>query len=480
MSRDGHDQHGLDVRPHHRPPGGEGVSGGTGRGGHHHAIAAEGGQRPSINLEGDLEHPFTGGLLHRHLVECPAPGEDLPVVGRRDVQGHPFLDDVVPGDNPLDGLDELLPLCFGQESYVPQVDPEQRSLGPPRQGGTAQDRAVTAKHTDQLTAPSRIRGVDRDDVRAPAQNGRLGCIGQQGNLKTCCMKLVRDIPGELLGFDPTWVGNEQDTAGHVGASVDKVAASSVTCAVVNPCSGRGVNHSRYSAFPVVPRMGLAHKALACRPAAVAAATTSSITRARLTADRTIPALPSRSRPTSNWGFTRSTRSPDGSTRSRRTGRTSRTEMKLRSATSSSAGPPRPPARASRMLRPERSITRGSPASSWASWPWPTSMATTSRAPCRNKTCVNPPAAAPTSKHLLSPALSPPGPNASNAATSLYAARLTQPSTPAASSRLWSTRTGVETFVAGDPASSPEPAFTRSRAWPGKRARPLVTSSTSSR
>src|SRR5674476_101730 len=102
------------------------------------------------------------------------------------------------------------------------------------------------------------------------------------------MKLVGDVPGELLCFDPSRVGDEQDAAGHEGASVDKVTASSVTCAVVNPSSGRRVNHSRYSAFPFAPRMGLARKPLAFRPAALAAATTSSITVARFPADRTIP------------------------------------------------------------------------------------------------------------------------------------------------------------------------------------------------
>src|SRR5450759_2870765 len=108
------------------------------------------------------------------------------------------------------------------------------------------------------------------------------------------MEPVCHVPGELLGLDAARMRNEQDTAVHVGASVDKVTASSVTCAVVNPSSGRRVNHSRYSAFPFAPRMGLARKALAFRPAVLAAATTSSITIARLRADRTIPPLPRRS------------------------------------------------------------------------------------------------------------------------------------------------------------------------------------------
>src|ERR1019366_1344865 len=178
-------------------------------------------------------------------------------------------DDVVPGDNALHRFDELLSLRLGKESHVSEVDSKQRGLGTPRQGRTTQDRAVTAQHTDQLTAPGRIRGVGRDDVGTTTQNGRLRRIGQQGNLQACGMKLVGDIPGELLRFDPPRVGNEQNATDHVKASADKVAASWETCAAVNPWSGRGVNHSRYSAFPVAPRMGLAHRALALRPAVVA-------------------------------------------------------------------------------------------------------------------------------------------------------------------------------------------------------------------
>src|ERR1019366_3556287 len=105
--------------------------------------------RSSINLNCDLQHSFTGGLLDRDLVQCPAPGDHFAVKGGGDIQGHPFLYGVVPGDNVLHGLDELLALCFGEEAHMSQVDSEQWSLGPPGEGGAAQDRAVTAKHTDQ-------------------------------------------------------------------------------------------------------------------------------------------------------------------------------------------------------------------------------------------------------------------------------------------------------------------------------------------
>src|SRR5665647_102837 len=435
MCRDGDNHDGLDVGPHDRATGGECVCRGTGRRGQHHAVATPGGQRPSIDLKRDVQHALACRLLDRDLVQRPAQG-----------------------DHALHRLAELFALRLSQESHVSQVDPQQRGIRPPRQRGTTKDRAVAAEHTDQLAPPSRVGGVGRDDVGTAPQNDRLGRIGQQGNFKTGSMKLVCDVPSELLGFDPSWVGDEQDAAGHEGASVDKVAASSVTWAVVSPSSGRRVNHSRYSAFPVAPRIGLARRALAVRPAAVAAATTVSITVARWCADRTTPPLPRRSRPTSNWGLTKSTKSPDGSTRSRRTGSTSRREMKLRSATSSSAGPPRSSARASRILTPEHSVTRGSRAISSASCPCPTSRATTSRAPFRNKTCVNPPVQAPTSKHRLSAASRPSAPNDSSAATSLYAARLTQSSTPDASSRFWSALTGVETFLAGDPSRRTEPAL----------------------
>jgi hypothetical protein len=45
----------------------------------------------------------------------------------------------------------------------------------------------------------------------------------------------RDLPGRYWGLDDRFgLGDQQDAAGHVGASVDKVAASSVTCARSTP------------------------------------------------------------------------------------------------------------------------------------------------------------------------------------------------------------------------------------------------------
>ena len=75
----------------------------------------------------------------------------------------------------------------------------------------------------------------------------------------------------------------------------------------------------------------------------------------------------------------------------------------------------------RALTPSTTSTRGSVRSRQSSWPWPTSRATTRRAPRRSSTSVKPPVEAPMSS-ASRPATSMP--KASSACASLRPPRLT--------------------------------------------------------
>src|ERR1700756_5603647 len=71
------------------------------------------------------------------------------------------------------------------------------------------------------------------------------------------------------------------------------------------------------------------------------------------------------------------------------GNTVASEMNDRSATTRSTGPPIAAGDRSRALVRSTTITRGSLRSDQASWPYPTSAATTSAAPRPSRTSVNP-------------------------------------------------------------------------------------------
>ena len=71
VRRDRHHQQGLDLRPDHRPAGGERVGGRPGRRGHHDAVAADGRHRAAVDLGDDLEHPLPARLLDAGLVDRP-------------------------------------------------------------------------------------------------------------------------------------------------------------------------------------------------------------------------------------------------------------------------------------------------------------------------------------------------------------------------------------------------------------------------
>ena len=144
------------------------------------------------------------------------------------------------------------------------------------------------------------------------------------------------------------------------------------------------------------------------PHAASAAATAVIDSARSPGRRTRPFLPRRVRPTSNCGLTSTHRLAGVGQEVAQVGATRVREMKDRSATSRSKGPPTAFASRPRTLVPDRSRTRGSLRTGSASWPCPTSRATTDRAPWCSRTWVKPPVEAPTSTQSRPSTVQPAG------------------------------------------------------------------------
>ena len=132
-----------------------------------------------------------------------------------------------------------------------------------------------------------------------------------------------------------------------------------------------------------------------RPAASPVATRVS-TSACTAGSRTMPPRPTRPRPASNCGLTSSTRLPVVDVQAARAGATVSSEMKERSATARSTSPPRSAAVRLRTLQRSRTVTRASVRNDHASWPRPTSTASTCAAPCWRRQSVKPPVDAPAS------------------------------------------------------------------------------------
>ena len=126
----------------------------------------------------------------------------------------------------------------------------------------------------------------------------------------------------------------------------------------------------------------------------------------------------------------------------------------------------------------RIFTRGSCRSPHASWPYPTSTATTSFAPRRNKTSVNPPVEAPASRHVR-PSISTPV-KTSKAPANLWPPRETKSSRSPCRTMEVSASTCEAGFVAGIPPTRTERDSIRSAACSRERASSRRTSSASKR
>ena len=88
---------------------------------------------------------------------------------------------------------------------------------------------------------------------ASASSGRsadLDALGDQPG---------HDVARDVLGLGAPRVRDEQDPAGHAVPSAVSSAARAAIRSGASPSPARGVNQSRYSTLPVVPRMGLARR-----------------------------------------------------------------------------------------------------------------------------------------------------------------------------------------------------------------------------
>ena len=230
-------------------------------------------------------------------------------------------------------------------------------------------------------------------------------------------------------------------------------------------------------LPAAPRSGDGITARGASPSPARAAVTRSST-ARWTAG-SVTSPPRRTwlRPASNCGLISNTASAPSAATPASAGATSRREMNDRSATTRSTGSPTSARVRWRALRRSRTVTRGSLRSDQASWPVPTSTATTEAAPCCRRQSVNPPVEAPASS-ARRPATSTA--NRSSAATSFSPPRETK---RAGGPSRWTGSSG-DTSRPGRSARAPEtstsPASMASCARARDSVSPRRTSSRSSR
>ncbi|SKU53842.1 Uncharacterised protein [Mycobacteroides abscessus subsp. abscessus] len=217
-------------------------------------------------------------------------------------------------------------------------------------------------------------------------------------------------------------------------------------------------------MPDGPGSGLAVTPAVNQPCDRARRATDTTASARSCGSRTTPPAPTSSLPTSNWGLTMGRMSASGPAQAMRASSTSASEMNDRSLTMSCAVPPINSGVRVRTFVRSRTVTRSSDCSDQASWPYPTSAATTSRAPDRSNTSVNPPVEAPASRHRLPSTESPCGPKTSRAPRSLCAPRETHrsPASPC-TTREAVAGTAVAAFTAGMPSMRTRPASISSAA-----------------
>src|SRR6476661_4138138 len=283
------------------------------------------------------------------------------------MERHALFDGVVVARDVLDRGVEVVSLRLGEEAHVPEVDAEQRHVHAAGELGASQDRAVTAEDHDEVAPLGHL--LLGADVHAGAvlEVQGLRLVGLQGHVDAEVGEALDDALGDRQRLGAPRVGHEQDPARHGAPSRSMAPSMSSTAVTGAPGTGLGASQKRNSRLPSPPAIGLAVAPCRCRPRSATTPATSLSTSRRSCAEVTTPERPSRSRPTSNCGFTSTTRSPSSVTRGRIAGRAIRREMKLRSETTRSNGPPRPETSTSRMLVPGRSRTRGSEAIEWTSW-----------------------------------------------------------------------------------------------------------------
>src|SRR5690606_24617995 len=324
---------------------------------------------------------LTAGLLDRRLVQRPGLVDDVTCdVLDAHRERETLLDLVVAVDHPVHGRVHVLPIDLGEKSDVAHVDAEHRGAGIAHEFGCAQDRAVTAEDDGQFQI---VRGDVLAEQADPGESGVCGdefvpVGGGQHRHGSCFAQRVDDTQGGGDGVGPLGMGDDQDAA-----LVHRPPATRVICLVHSDGSlpRPGATCTRYSAFPYVPRIGEARMPSIPSPTSCAAQSVRSTASMRRVGLVTSPPRTAVRR-TSNCGLTSSTTSPPGATTPATAGSTSSREMKERSPTTRSGSSLSPVTSVRfaavmwRTLNPSTDVTPGSAATASASWPWPTSTAST--------------------------------------------------------------------------------------------------------
>src|SRR5699024_10586295 len=150
------------------------VGGRTGGGRQQHAVRPEGGDRPAVDLDGDVDHLPAVGLFQGRLVQRPVPRQQLVLgVEHGDLEGGALLDLVVAVQQAGDGDREVLDLALGQEAHVAEVDAVDGDVGRAHRLEGAQDGAVAAEHDPELDEVPGGDGVDDVDPAVGEEGQQL-------------------------------------------------------------------------------------------------------------------------------------------------------------------------------------------------------------------------------------------------------------------------------------------------------------------
>jgi len=118
-----------------------------------------------IDFDEDVDHPLTDRLLQTHLIESPCVRNDSAALQHLNIDCHPLLDHPGAIHDGLHNRVDVLALSLGKEPDVTEIDSQERHIGNTRQLRTAQDRAITTEHNDELAPVSGVFvGGNNDDV----------------------------------------------------------------------------------------------------------------------------------------------------------------------------------------------------------------------------------------------------------------------------------------------------------------------------
>src|SRR5690625_581750 len=229
-----------------------------------------------------------------------------------------------------------------------EVHPQHRHIGLEGVVAGPEERPVSPEHEHEFTAGGGHRGFGHGLDRRPGRDLRARLLERADGDPPLSARLD-DLGDGGHDVGTPEVGYQQDSTTIVGlfrpvhcgpSSTATRIASSDSSVVPTGSPARARRRCRkYSTFPDGPGSGLATHPRVVRPSSRAARATPTTASSRSAGSRTTPPLPTRSRPTSNWGLIIGSRSPPGRAQRARAGRTSLREMNDRSPTTRSTSPP---------------------------------------------------------------------------------------------------------------------------------------------